>query len=294
MNSETSMQTTEAVAAKLTEKSKRQFYDVTTKIHWSEELDQSKWMMSPELVSIYGTELWDSLDESAQRNLAFFETAGFFSLILHGERPLLEGMSHRMYTLEKSLTVNEYLHHFVDEENKHMMMFSTYLRRYVGKVYPEKKIPFQKDTAPGEDDIAFFAKVLVVEELSDYYNVVMAKDERLDEVVRAVNHTHHVDEARHIHFGRQYLKQLWDKISPTWSEEQLQSFRSWLIDYVNASWRDFYNPSVYKDAGLPDPYLARKTAIESDVCRKHRQTSSAKFLKNLVRSGVLLEVPALK
>ncbi len=280
-------------ATKLTEASKKHFYDVTTRLPWEDKLDDSQWVMSPELVSLYGTPAWEALDKDGQRRLAWFECAGFFSLVLHGERPLLEGMSHRLYTVEKDLTVLEYMHHFLDEENKHMMMFSTYLRKFVGKIYPEKKIPFARSFAPGEEEVAFFTKVLVVEELSDYYNVQMSKDDRLAPLARAINHVHHVDEARHIHFGRTILRSLWARHSVSWSAEQLCSFRSWLVDYINASWRDFYNPAVYRDAGIVDAYEAREAALASPVCREHRQKASEKFLKNLVDSGILLEIPTL-
>lgn len=281
-------------AIKLTAASKKFFYDVTTKLPWVESLDQSQWVMSPELVSLYGTPVWEGLDEEGQRRLAWFECAGFFSLILHGERPLLEGMSHRLYTLEKDLTVLEYMHHFLDEENKHMMMFSTYLRKYVGKIYPEKKIPFARKWADGEEDIAFFTKVLVVEELSDYFNVEMAKDERLAPIARAINHQHHVDEARHIHFGRTYLKDLWDRTTVKWTDEERQQYRTWLVDYINAAWRDFYNPSVYRDAGIANAYEAREMALASPVCREHRQKASQRFLQNLVKCQILTEMPVLQ
>jgi hypothetical protein len=282
------------VAEKLSRGSKKLFYDVYTKFEWPDKLDWTEWAMSPELVSLYGTPAWDALDESQRRKLAFYECGGFFSLILHGERPLLEGMSHRLYTTEKDLTVTEYMHHFLDEENKHMIMFSTFLRRYFGKVYPEKKVAHARPQAKGEDEIAFFAKVLVVEELSDVYNLTMANDERLAPIVRAVNHTHHMDEARHIHFGRVYLKQQWDKFTPAWSDAEKESFRSWLVDYINASWRDFYSPYVYRDAGVPDPYEVREAALASPVCRAHRQRCSQKYVENLVETGILTEVPQLQ
>ena len=284
----------EKTAERLTRASEKFFYDVTTKLSWPERLDPDAWGMAPELISLYGTPIWDGLDDAQRKRLSFYELAGFFSLILQGERPLLEGMSHRLYTLEKNLVVTEYMHHFLDEENKHMMMFSTYLRRYVGKVYPEKKLPLARKAAKGEDDIAFFTKVLVVEEISDYFNVEMGHDERLPQIVRDVNWTHHVDEARHVHFGRCYLRELWEKTTPAWSAEELASFRGWLVDYLNATWRDFYNPSVYRDAGIPDPYGAREVALRSEVCRAHRQRSSRRFLENLVESGLLASIPELQ
>jgi P-aminobenzoate N-oxygenase AurF len=291
---QTTIRPTEDVAQKLTRASQKFFYDVTTKLEWPETLDASQWAMAPELVSLYGTPVWDELTDEGRKKLAFHEIAGFFSVILNGERPLLEGVSHRLYTLEKNLTITGYMHHFLDEENKHMMMFSTFLQRYVGKFYPEKKVPFARPMAKGEDDIAFFAKVLVVEELSDYYNVAMGHDERLPQIIQDLNWTHHVDEARHVHFGRAYLRELWERTIPSWSDEQIAGFRTWLVDYVNSSWRDFYNPSVYRDAGIQDPFAAREQALRSRVCREHRQRCSARFLENLVESGLLTEVPALQ
>lgn len=287
-------QTPEKIADRLSRGSKKLFYDVHTRFSWPETLDASVWTMSPEYVSLYGTAIWRKMSDADQRKLAFHECAGFFSMILHGERPLLEGMSHRLYTLEKNLTITEYMHHFLDEENKHMIMFSSFLRRYHGKVYPEKKVPHERAYAKGEEDIVFFAKVLVVEELSDVYNVAMAADKRLAPIVREINHVHHVDEARHIHFGRAYLKQLWDRYAPLWAEDRRQSFRTWLVEYINACWRDFYSPYVYRDAGLKDPYSVRELALSSPVCRAHRQRCSEKYIDNLVDSGILLEAPVLQ
>ena len=136
--------------------------------------------------------------------------------------------------------------------------------------------------------------MLVVEELSDYYNVLMGQDERLPKIVRDISWTHHVDEARHVHFGRRYLAGLWEKHAPTWTDEQVASFRSWLVDYINASWRDFCNPSVYRDAGIKDGYAARELVLRSPVCREHRQRCSVRFLKNLVACEILPKVPELQ
>lgn len=281
------------ISRQMTRASQKFFYDPTTKLEWPEELDRSEWSMSPELVSLYGTELWDEMSVQQQKDLSFYEAAGFYSLILNGERPLLEGMSHRMYVAEKDLAVTEYMHHFLDEENKHMMMFSTYLRRYVGKVYPEKKIAFPRALPKGGEDLLFLAKVLVVEELSDYYNLIMANDERLPKICRDLNRVHHVDEARHIHFGRHYIKENWERITADWSAEEIESYREWLREYVDSSWRDFCNPSVYRDAGVKDAYQAREAVFASEVCRAHRQRASEKFLTNLVDSGILTEIPQL-
>ena len=287
------MSNVEQIARQMTRASQKFFYDPTTKLEWPEEFDRSDWAMTPELISLFGTPLWEEMSEAQQKDLSFFEAAGFYSLILNGERPLLEGMSHRMYVSEKNLQVTEYMHHFLDEENKHMMMFAGYLRRYLGKVYPEKKIAFARELAKGGEDLAFLAKVIVVEELSDYYNIIMAADERLPQITRDLNRAHHVDEARHVRFGREYLKHTWERFTPSWTEEEVAAYRTWLVEYIDSSWRDFCNPSVYRDAGIKDAFAARQMVIESPTCRAHRQRASEKFLDNLVSSGILLEMPQL-
>ena len=96
-----------------------------------------------------------------------------------GGAALVAGLSDRLYSRSNNKHITEYLHHFLDEENKHMVMFGEFCHRYIGKVYPEKKISLPREYAKGEEEVAFFCKVMVVEELGDYYNVMIDRDERL-------------------------------------------------------------------------------------------------------------------
>lgn len=214
----------ERLAGQLTKASREQAWDVYTYFDWPESLEQDAWLMSPELCSLYGTPMWDELTEEQQKKLSLYEIGNFFSLTLQGERPLVAGMSDLLYQTKVSPQATEYLHHFIDEENKHMVMFGMFCRRYLGKVYPEKKIALPRTWAKGEEAVAFFCKVMVVEELGDYYNVVMMRDKRIHPLVQELNFVHHRDEARHLGFGREHTKELWEKWSPTWSPEVLDGF----------------------------------------------------------------------
>lgn len=288
------METASELATRLSRASIKKLYDVYSIFDWPESLDDSAWHMAPELCSLYGTPVWEELDEAQQRRLSRHEIVNFFSFVLQGERPLVEGVTHRVYTKQHSdPDVCEYMHHFVDEENKHMVMFATFCRRYAGKIYPEKKIEFPQKFSRGEEDIRFFIKVLVVEEIGDVYNVAMMKDERLHPIVRDINFVHHSDEARHIIFGRKYLQEIFEQHVEQWSAEELASFREWVVAYLNSAWRDFYNPSVYKDAGIEDGYGVRQMALDHPTCREFRNRTTSKLLEYLVDAGILLEVPEL-
>lgn len=288
------MATAAELAVRLSDASVRKQWDVYSAFDWPEAIDpEAGWSMSPELVSIHGTEAWDALDEAARKRLSFYEIVNFFSFVLLGERPLIEGMTHRMYRKASLGAVTEYLHHFVAEENKHMIMFGTFCNRYAGKIYPEKKLVLPREYAKGEEDIAFFCKVLIVEELGDYYNLKMMSDARIHPLVAKINKVHHVDEARHLAFGREYLRELSDHYQASWSAEERASFQKWLADYLRSSWGDFYNPAVYKDAGLPDGYGIRKLALEHPACREMRERVSQKVIDYFLDVRLLDEAPAL-
>ena len=287
------METASDLAVRLTKASRKKFWDVYNSITWPDQLVEGAWMMPPELISIHGTSAWDALDETQRKTLSKYELGNFFSLVLQGERPLVAGLSDRLYSRSNNKHITEYLHHFLDEENKHMVMFGEFCNRYIGKVYPEKKISLPREYAKGEEEVAFFCKVMVVEELGDYYNLVIEKDERCDPLVREINRMHHVDEARHLAFGRLYLAELFQQHSAKWTPEQLAGFRQWLVDYLRASWGDYYNPTMYRDAGLADSYELRQMAMAHPAGVALRRAASAKLVTYFIKNGLLTEEPVL-
>lgn len=287
------MRTAADIAPRLVKQSREQLWNVYEEFDWPEALSGERYCMAPHLCSIYGTELWDSLDEAQRLKVSFYEAANFFSLTLQGERPLVAGLSDRLYSKRMEDISTEYIHHFLDEENKHMVMFGMYLHRYVGKVYPEKKIAFGRDYKKGEEDVAFYCKALVVEEIGDYYNVEMMSDDTLEPIVRELNWVHHRDESRHIAFGRLKLAEVADKWLSTWDEETVTGFQAWLAQYLKSSWNDFYNPTMYKDAGLNEPYKVRKMALAHPKTAEFRKHASRKLVKFFLKTGLLAEEPAL-
>ncbi|MBK7153866.1 MAG: diiron oxygenase [Sandaracinaceae bacterium] len=216
------------VAVRLTKLSRERSWNVYTDIAWPEALSGERYCMAPELMSIWGTEHWDTLTEEQRVRLSLYECANFFSLTLQGERPLVAGLSDRLYSKRVTADATEYLHHFLDEENKHMVMFGMFLNRYVGKVYPEKKVALDRTYAKGEEEVMFFCKALVVEELGDYYNMQMMGDQRIEPIVRELNDLHHRDESRHIAFGRLHLRELSERWLAEWPRRVRVRVQTWL------------------------------------------------------------------
>jgi len=280
------------IAAKLSAASLKRLSNPYTEFEWPEALDLDKWQFSPDLISLYGTDVYNSLDQGQQKRLAFWEAVNFFSINIHGEKALIQGLADRLYK-KWPAEISGYLHHFLDEENKHMTIFGTYCERYGHKVYPDKKLSIPAEYSAGEEDFLFFAKVVIFEELVDRYNSQMGRDDRLDELARHINEYHHNDESRHLAFGREISRNLFEEYSAHWNAQTLARVRGYLTDYMAATWKEYYNPDVYRDAGLDDAYELYESALVSPVCKSHRDTISANCIQFFIDNRILLEAPDL-
>jgi len=172
-----------------------------------------------------------------------------------------------------------------------MILLGMFLHRYVGKVYPEKKMTLTREYAKGEEELAFFCKVLVVEEIGDFYNVVMWRDDRIHRLAQELNKAHHIDETRNPAFGRRYLPEIYEEFAAKWSAKTLDGFREWFVNYLKSSWGDYYNRAMYKDSGLKDGYGLRQMAMKNGV--ELRQKASQKLANLFLYTSILQEEPEI-
>lgn len=274
--------------ARLTRLSRRTYQNPYTRIDWPAVVEAERdWFSTPEYVSLYGTPVWAELDEPARRRLAFHEAAGFYSLNIHGEKSLMQGLAARLYRSDL-VEVADYLHHFLDEENKHSVYFGGFCTRYA-RVYRSRQLPFGAPGSRDIDDFLFFTKTLIFEEIVDHYNRVQARDRRLHPLARFINDNHHREEARHLVFGRCVVTALWTACAPRWSQSVKDELRDEVGDFFTATWREYYNPDVYADAGLDDPWALAETTWSAPVQRTHRRTVSIGCQEFLISAGILLE-----
>lgn len=297
------METIALLVDKLCDSSRRNFQNIYDYVQWPEHIDpEREWCMTPELCSLFDTEVWELLDDAARKRLAFYEAINFFSLNIRGETALMQGLAHRLYA-PRTRAVSPYLHHFLDEENKHCVLFGTFCERYAGKVYPDRKVAVTSEAADSSSsDFLFFAKVLIFEELVDNYNLTMSKDSRLHPIAVAINRNHHVEEARHLAFGRRICADLWAECVSSWSEAERQEVSNYLRQFLMVTWREYYNPDVYRDAGLEaalsgrfpasDPWQLQRFAWEHPNGKERRAAISDKCVTFLKRSGIVTEAIA--
>ncbi len=253
---------------------------------WPASVDANAWYFTPELISLYGTEVWDSLHESARQRLSFFEAVNFFSLNIHGERYLISEISKRLFE-DDNVELSRYLTHFVDEEARHMLYFSGFCDRYAGKVYPDRSF---HDSLGGDEELdmfLLFARINVFEEIVDHYNRVMANDDRLVPVVREINRIHHVEELRHLNFGRRFLQHCLEQRIADLDADRRNTLREQLSGYLQLVWKQYYNPDVYRDAGIVEPFDVWRTYSAAAPAQEHREHVGQRRLSWLRRLDLL-------
>ena len=272
--------------AVLSATSEKQFIDPNA-FNWPEEADPDAWYFTPELISLYGSDAWEAMDERQRKRLGFFEAVNFFSMNIHGEKYLISEISRRLYPSEES-ELSRYLLHFVDEEARHMMYFSGFCRRYAGKIYADNTLHSEDSGDEELDMFLLFARINVFEELVDYYNKTMAKDERLAPVAREINRIHHVEELRHLNFGRNFLKHCLDRHIDDWDQARRSELREHLSGYLDFVWKQYYNPHVYTDAGIDNGFELWRETNGSAIAEQHRNVINQKRL-SFLRKLELLE-----
>lgn len=269
---------------KLNRNARRDGRDPFTHFEWPESLGDA-WCTSPELISIHGTDVYEQLDDATRRRLSLHEAVNFFSLNIHGEKGLVAGLSARLY-LDMGPELAEFLHHFVEEENRHMAVFGSFCLRYAGAIAPDRKLPLGFVEDPTEEEFLFFARMLLFEEMVDAFNQAMADDDRLHPLVRRIHRYHHADEIRHLAFGRVQVRELFERFRPEWSAEQAASVRAALLRFHHMMWNDFFSPRIYAAAGLELTLDDIRTLRHSPAARERRWTMTRRGRELLLDLGV--------
>ncbi len=276
---------------RLSQLSRMKYQNPYQAITWPASVDpEAHWFFTPEFSSLHGTLYWSELGDAAARKLAFHEAANFFSLNIHGEKSLIAGLADRLYRPDLA-DIADYLHHFLDEENKHSVYFGGFCQRYA-RVYRSRHVPFLGDSDREVSDLLFFAKALIFEEIADQYNFLQAGDSRLHDLARFINQAHHADESRHLVFNRAIVQAFWQTYAAGWSDQRLAEIRGYLAQFFTTTWREYYNPDVYADCGFADPWQVAEDAWASPAQRDHRIRISAKCMRFFLATGLFIEEPS--
>ncbi|WKU47654.1 diiron oxygenase [Streptomyces sp. VNUA116] len=275
------------ILERLNRKSVEDYYNPYRMFDWPDSLPEHRWWMSPELTTTFGTDIAAELSEEQLYRLSRFESINFYSLNVDGIRDLIVEVTRRIHTRGFEIP-SEFFHHFIGEENEHMWFFAEFCLRYGKKIYRQLEPAGDGETWSDEAaSFLVFLRILLFEELVDHFNSTMAADERLHDTIRAVNRIHHQDESRHIAFGRELVSLLFRDLTANGSQEELERVRAYIRRYLNYSFESLFNPHVYRDAGIPEPFAVRRRLLAHPRSAEFQQQVFRKPLNYLVKTGIL-------
>jgi hypothetical protein len=200
---------------RLYEKGKGLQWDAARRIDWSHEIDLDNPLKAPEEYHpLFGTPIWERLDEKGRNLTRLHSVAWQFSQFLHGEQGALVCAAKIVETVP-DLDSKFYAATQVMDEARHVEVYSRYLREKVGLAYPinpHLKTLLDQVIRDPRWDFTYLGMQILIEGLA-LAAFGLIRDFATDPLGRAVNAYVMQDEARHVAFGRFALRELYPQLT---------------------------------------------------------------------------------
>lgn len=262
----------------------RQSYDPEIEIDWSAPAVPDLFWMQPERLSLYGTELWETLTREQQIELSKHEIASIASVGLWFEIILMQMLLREVYRSDPRSPRAHFELTEIADECRHSLMFGKAIAHlgvpaYGPRPWLHRLAPIYPTLSRGA---AAYASILIGEEPVDRLQRELMADERVQPLVRQVSRIHVVEEARHVSFARDELRRAVGAISRA---ERLVA-QSITARGAYVMMRSLIHPDVYRAIGL-DPRAARRAALANPHYRSTIAWMGEKVMPFLDEQGMV-------
>jgi hypothetical protein len=277
----------EATAARLLRSSLDHSYEPNIDIDWSAPLVDGLWGVPEHRVSLYGTELWDTLSDEQRRTLSIHELCSVARIGLWFEMILMQMLLRYSYDRDPRSQHIQYALTEIADECRHSIMFAKMNAHCGVPDYRPRRLThelgrFFKAVASGP---AMFAGTLFVEEILDQMQREAMRDETVQPLTRMVNKIHVTEEARHVRYAREELVRIMPKINM--AERAVANYLTARIAYVVA--RNLIHRDVYASVGI-DPAVGFRVA-QANPHHQEMMRWSARKLVPFLREQKLIGGP---
>jgi hypothetical protein len=233
----------------LYEKGKEKQWNTNTRLDWSIDVDPGSERNGPDYyIPIFGSELWERMDEGERCTLRHHMSAWLNSQFLHGEQGALICASKIVQTCP-DLDSKFYAATQVMDEARHCETYSRYLREKVEMAYPinpHLKALLTDVVSDNRWDMTNLGMQVLIEGLA-LAAFAMIRDFSDEPLAKALNTYVMQDEARHVAFGRLALREFYPQLT-----EAERAEREEFVVYACYLMRDrFMAQEVWETLGLP-------------------------------------------
>jgi len=281
---------------RLYENAKRDQWNVSRDIDWTQPVDLERGVVADELIDIYGTPFWDRLSPRERAELNHRFTAWRLSVLLYGEHGAMLVCSQLVETVSGTDAKFFQATQVVDEA-RHTEVLNRYLEEKLGGVFyampPNERELF--DTLLG--DSRWPVKTIGLQLVAETFAVSLfrmlaetSKDPLLRDICRRILQ----DESRHMGFGMLSLPEVLKEIGEA-ERKELEEFTHWALVKVLTG---LFPHEVYRDMGFSLAEIGeiqrlrkeRAMGGESSFFRgTFKRDLHSTLISNLTRIGLLSE-----
>lgn len=264
---------------KLVQASHRSFMDVDGVVPWQDGIDLKLPPKAENTCWIYGTPYWDALGESERRELLWKETARDVSMFIWLEQtlpPLYVGYVNT-YRERLSPEIYEYLMIFSKEEIVHTLMFKRYMKLAGLNLFAPPSGPYTAllEKLPALHPAIGILWTLTLEWAAELAAMSSTQSDGIEPLTRKMFHAHHVEEIRHITFGRRIIEGFFNTASHEDQAKVRAQFKpvfNNLVDLLT------FNPEIATHVSFPFP-----VDVDNPDAVRAIRTSSNNLMLNSTR-----------
>ena len=273
----------------LIEASHRKSFDPYRQIDWSVPFDCTYFYMPPEMVSLYGTKIWDQMTRDQRVRLSMHEACSTLATTIWFENQLSFKLMDYLIDVSPLDPHFDWMQIEVADECRHSMMFGEAIKRCDVPWYkPRFSSLIAFFTKYMTSRIAMMLSTLAAEDVTGYFNRRTAQDPECHPVMRQLSKIHIVEEARHRGYAHEYLRQNWPHIGKL---RRSMARRYGLLSTLVIIWQ-LVHPDIYNNLGLPSE--ASEIARNNPHRARIRREMSSELVEFLIEIDILDETVAPK
>ncbi|MEU6129913.1 diiron oxygenase [Saccharopolyspora sp. NPDC047091] len=279
----------EDVSQRLLDSAATLSYDPATEVDWESPLPPDEYGLNPEWSTLYGTPLWDELTEQQRVTLTRHEVCSVMSIGIWFEMILQQMVLRDQYVKNPANAEFQFALTEIADECRHSIMFARACAKMEVPAYLPPRLIAQlgrlfKTLAGAE---SAYGGILVAEEILDVMQRDWMRGENVLGIVRTTSKIHVVEEARHMKFARQEIKESMRGAGPV--RRNASALLIAVVAEIVAS--NLVQKEVYASVGLdPDRAVA---AVRRNEHRKSMLRNSCVHLMDFLSEAGLLNRPAM-
>lgn len=267
----------------LYDKGKKQQWDAAERIDWSLDLDPENPMLLPDqMISIYGTPIWDRLTEKERANLRRHVQAWQISQFLHGEQGALVCTA-KIVEQVPNMDSKFYAATQVIDEARHVEAYSRLLHQKFELAYPINpplKSLLNNILSDKRWDFTYLGMQILIEGLA-LAAFQRIRDVSQNRLAASINAYVMQDEARHVAFGRLALRDYY----PQLTEHERLEREEFVVEACYLMRDRFLAEELWEAVGLPTEECVAH-ARESEVMRRFRSQLFSRIVPTVKDIGL--------